>query len=112
MSEQYLDKGLLAELRGILEAEFPVLIRTYIQDSTLRVNELEQAFTRGDIGSVRTLAHSLKGSSANLGLIYLAELCATLEDAARAGQIAGQEPGLQRLAQEQRHAVELLNDYL
>ncbi|WP_328469645.1 Hpt domain-containing protein [Actinoplanes sp. NBC_00393] len=42
----------------------------------------------GDPGPVRDQAHSLKGSAANIGATALAELCASVEDQARAGTVA------------------------
>lgn len=110
MSELYLDEALLEELRNILDDEFPSLISTYIQDSGVRVDDMRQAFSRGDIDTVRKAAHSLKGASANLGLIYLAEQCRLMEDAAREGSITGQEPRMLLIQQEQQHAVVLLRD--
>jgi len=112
MAELYLDVVLLEELRDILEDEFPSLISTYIQDSGVRVDDLRQAMTRGDTEAARKAAHNLKGSSANLGLVYLADLCRIVEDAARAGQLAGQEAYMLLIQQEQQHAVVLLRDRL
>ena len=40
---RYLDEDLLEELREILDDEFPVLVSTYIQDSTVRVKGLHDA---------------------------------------------------------------------
>lgn len=112
MGELHLDVVLLEELRDILEDEFPSLISAYIQDSTVRVEDLSQAMTRGDAEAVRKAAHNLKGSSANLGLVYLAELCRIVEDAAREQQLAGQEAHMLLIQQEQEHAVRLLRDRL
>ncbi len=110
MSELYLDEALLEELRSILDEEFPSLISTYIQDSGVRVDDMSQAFGRADLDGVRKAAHSLKGASANLGLVYLAEQCRILEEAARSGSLAGQESRLLKIQQEQQHAVVLLRD--
>lgn len=112
MGELYLDVDLLEELRGILEGGFPSLVATYIQDSGVRVDDLRQAMTRGDADAVRKAAHNLKGSSANLGLVYLSDLCQILEDAASTGQLAGQEVYMLLIQQEQQHAVVLLRDHL
>jgi HPt (histidine-containing phosphotransfer) domain-containing protein len=112
MSELYLDEALFEELRSILDDEFPALITTYIQDSGVRVDDLHQAFVRGDADAVRKSAHSLKGASANLGLVYLAELCRVMEDAAREGVLEGQESRLIKIRHEQQHAVVLLRDRL
>lgn len=112
MSELYLDEALLEELRSILDDEFPVLVSTYIQDSAARLEELCHAFAAGETDSVRKVAHSLKGASANLGLVHLADLCLGLEEAARAGALAGQESRLLLIQQEQQRAVALLRDRL
>ena len=112
MGELYLDEALLEELRNILDEEFPALINTYIQDSGVRLDDLRQAFARGDADAVRKSAHSLKGASANLGLVHLSELCLVLEEAAREGALAGQEPCLLLIQQEQQRAVVLLRDRL
>lgn len=112
MSELYLDEVLLSELRGILDEEFPALIATYIQDSRVRLEELQQAFQQGNAEAVRKAAHSLKGASANLGLVYLTDLCQTLEMAAREERLQGQEACLLQVQQEQERAVALLRDRL
>ncbi len=112
MTDRYLDEALLEELRGILDEEFPALVNTYIQDSTVRVEDLQQAFAAGDTEAVRKSAHSIKGASANLGLHYLADLCQALEEAARNGQLAGQADRLLAIRQEQQRAVSLLRDRL
>lgn len=112
MAELYLDVALFEELRSILEEEFPLLISTYIQDSGVRVDHLRRALTQGDSDAVRKTAHNLKGSSANLGLVYLARLCQVVEEAASIGQLAEQEAGMLLIQQEQQHAVVLLRDRL
>lgn len=112
MGERYLDEGLLEELRDILEEEFPALVKTYIQDSAVRVQDMQAAFGRGDADALRKASHSLKGASANLGLEHLAGLCCELEKAALAGQVDGQAPQLQRIVEEQQRAVTLLRGHL
>lgn len=108
MSETYLDEGLFEELRSILDTEFPGLINTWIQDSAMRLDDLRAAFARGSADDVRKAAHSLKGASANLGLVVLAEQCRLLEEAARDGQLSGQEERLAQVAEERQRGVVLL----
>lgn len=112
MGERYLDEELLEELRGILEEEFPALVQTYIQDSAIRVQDMQSAFGRADANALRKASHSLKGASANLGLEYLSSLCCELEEAALAGQLDGQAGRLQQIAEEQQRAATLLRGYL
>ncbi|MDF2447448.1 MAG: Hpt domain protein [Moraxellaceae bacterium] len=108
MSDTYLDEALFEELRSILDTEFPALINTYIQDSAVRVADIRAAFAADSADGVRKAAHSLKGASANLGLVYLAEQCRELEDAAREGSLAGQAGRVEQVGQERERAVALL----
>lgn len=112
MSEHYLDEALFEELRSILDTEFPTLIQTFIQDSSLRLTELHDAYGRGDADAVRKAAHSLKGASANLGLVVLAEECRRLEEAAREGRLDGGAARVDAIAREQQRAVVLLQGRL
>lgn len=109
---RYLDESLLDELRGILEGEFPALVSTYVQDSAVRVQDMNAAFAMGDADALRKSTHSLKGASANLGLEVLTELCRELEEKAMTGRLDGVEPLLQRVAEEQQRATGLLRAYL
>lgn len=108
MTEHYLDEALFEELRSILDTEFPTLIQTFVHDSTVRVGELRDAFGRGDSDGVRKAAHSLKGASANLGLVALAEACRGLEELAREGHIRGEDARVDAISREQARAVALL----
>lgn len=112
MSEHYLDEALFEELRSILDTEFPTLIQTFIQDSAVRLGELRDAFGRGEADAVRKAAHSLKGASANLGLVALAEACRGLEEAAREGRLQGEAGRVDAIAREQQRAVTLLQERL
>lgn len=112
MSQHYLDEALLEELRGILDTEFPTLVQTFIQDSAVRVADLRDAFARGHQDDVRKAAHSLKGASANLGLLVLAEECRELEEAARDGRLEGGAGRVEAIVREQARAVSLLRERL
>jgi HPt (histidine-containing phosphotransfer) domain-containing protein len=112
MVVRYLDESLLDELRDILEGEFPALVSTYVQDSAVRVQDMNAAFAKGDADALRKSTHSLKGASANLGLEVLSELCRELEEKALAGSLEGVESLLQQVAEEQQRATGLLKAYL
>ncbi len=76
----------LAELKEVLEDEFSVLISTYLQDAALRQQMITAAISAKDYDAARLAAHSLKGASANLGALMLAEICEHLEHDCRAGR--------------------------
>ena len=50
---------------------------------------LAEAIAAGDVEGVRRSAHSIKGSSGNIGANAVMALAAALEDRARAGDLSG-----------------------
>lgn len=83
MAEIHLDHTVLNALQEVMEDEYPVLLDTFVCDSAERVRVLHKS--RDSIQLVAA-AHSLKGSSSNMGATRLAELCHQLE--LRAAQAA------------------------
>lgn len=78
-----LDRELIAELRDIMGPEFPVLVQAYLRDAEARMQELRAALGPSrDAESARRAAHTLKGSSSNLGAARVTRLCARLEELA------------------------------
>ncbi|SDS91474.1 HPt (histidine-containing phosphotransfer) domain-containing protein [Pseudomonas asplenii] len=77
--EKHLDYEVLSALQEVMEDEYPVLLETFLNDSEKRLGQLHQADNRVELG---LLAHSFKGSSSNMGALYLADLCRQLEEQA------------------------------
>ena len=75
----HLDMEQLNELKEVLEDEFQVLINTYLIDAQLRLKLIEEGLDIKNYEQVRLAAHSLKGASANIGALILAQLCEQLE---------------------------------
>lgn len=82
----HLDTEQLAELKEVLEDEFDVLINTYLTDAQLRLQLIEQGIAAQNYEQVRLAAHSLKGASANIGALILAQLCEQLEHDCKVGE--------------------------
>jgi len=57
------------------------LIDLYLDDAPRRIASLQEAVAKADEKGFRRAAHTLKGSSANLGAGRLAELCEQIERA-------------------------------
>lgn len=64
------DEGLLAEL-----------VELFLTNAEINLTRLRDAVRDGDEATVRDIAHSLKGSSANIGARRMARLCAEVEGA-------------------------------
>lgn len=83
----HVDLQVLGELKEIMEDEFLVLLETYLSDSVKLLAEIDQAINSSDAEGLRSVAHSLKGSSANLGAIVLSDYCKQLEDMGKNNQL-------------------------
>ena len=75
LNRQHLDTAKLAELKELMGEDFYGLLDTYLSGSQDRIDALQAAVQNSDIKSVIQAAHSLKGTSSNLGALYLAKLC-------------------------------------
>lgn len=74
-----LDEQQLAELRELMGADFSALVEAFLRDSSDRFRALELALAAGETDQARRQAHSLKGSSSNLGALTLSKHCQQLE---------------------------------
>ncbi|MCY1208940.1 Hpt domain protein [compost metagenome] len=100
MSDIHLDHSVLSALRDVMEDEFPVLLDTFLADSTERLRQIQQARAASDCQALRLAAHSFKGSCSNMGAPVLAGLCKQLEDIARREQLADAPGLIQQIEQE------------
>ncbi len=78
-NREVIQNEILLELKEILAEEFPQLVTTYLEDATQRIDRLQHAIANSDAPGVKLEAHSLKGSSVNIGANGLADLCAKME---------------------------------
>lgn len=85
---EHIDTRVLETLMEVMEAEYPVLLDTFLVDSQERVGLLQAACLKGVAEDLRQAAHSFKGSCSNMGALLLAELCRELEDLARLGELS------------------------
>jgi two-component system, sensor histidine kinase and response regulator len=83
------ETDLVAELAGM-----------FLDDARPRLSALEEAVLGDDAPTVERLAHTLKGSSANMGARGMADLCARLEVAGASGDLSRGPRLLQRLGEE------------
>ncbi len=82
-----LDTQLLEELKMVMEDEFTALMETFLSESARQFAEAQGAWQSSDLDALRRHAHSLKGSSGNVGAVGLQALCADLEHSARDGVV-------------------------
>lgn len=80
----HLNMAQIQELKEIMEEGFEDLVATYLQDSDHKMNALQGAINENDHLLVSEIAHSLKGSSANICAETLSGLLKKVEDLGRA----------------------------
>lgn len=81
-----LDPRAFGELRALGSREFLVdLIDTFLRETEERLSDLRQARQAGRTDLLLKAAHTLKGSSGNMGAMALSGLCRRLEEEARKG---------------------------
>jgi CheY-like chemotaxis protein len=88
-----LDASTIRYLRELEDAQNPdflaKLTQAYIKDLPARLEEIRSALTAGDATALRVAAHTLKGSSANIGALRLQKAARMMEDLGKSGDTAG-----------------------
>jgi two-component system sensor histidine kinase/response regulator len=79
------------------------LIDLYLEDTPHRIAALQESLATTDALSLKRAAHSLKGSSANLGARRVAALCEELEQTASNDSFSKVRALLRELEQEFEH---------
>lgn len=68
------------------------IVEIFIEDTPLRMADLEAGLAAGDTAKFTRAAHSIKGSSANLGAVALGAVAEKLEHQSRREGLAGVAP--------------------
>lgn len=108
----HIDHATIATLREVMEGEFAHLIETFINDGKDKIQLMQKALASGLSDELRRAAHSLKGSSSNIGADELVRLCRLIEDQAASDRLQGIETQLIELQQEYHLVKEQLDIYL
>ncbi len=108
-----LDQSVLDGLRELQEEGEPdfltELIDIFLEDSASLVQELNDAVNAQDLSRVRMAAHTLKGSSGNLGANLFSKICYEMELSARNDDLSGAEKILPTLTREYDMVHEFLS---
>jgi two-component system sensor histidine kinase/response regulator len=102
--EDPLDRGVLAGLRELQEEGEPdiliELIELFLTDVPPQLVALKEALEAGDARSVGRVAHTLKGSSGNMGATRMTTICSELEAVGASGDLSRAPELLERLEEE------------
>ena len=83
----HFDDAILKTLQDIMGDDFRHLVDTFINDTNERIRHLHAAMAADESDTIRRTAHSLKGSSSNIGAAQLAALCGAIEAKALANEL-------------------------
>jgi HPt (histidine-containing phosphotransfer) domain-containing protein len=92
-SETPIDPEAIENLRALTPDDPDSFLRDiigiFLEDTPARIADLRQSLAAGDRDSFTRAAHSIKGSSSNLGATQLREISAELEQRGKTEGIAG-----------------------
>ena len=107
-AEPNLDLNHLRSLRDLLENDYAKVMRVFLQDTPPRIDQLRIAAEAKDAKTLQSVAHTMKGSSGNIGASRLAALCHQLEQEARAEKIDDSIVRVGQIDSEYRELVQAL----
>ena len=96
----------LAERLGLDVEDIRELLELYVETTTSDLAELKEAIEAKDARLVHEKAHSIKGSSGNLGLDEMYELAKEIDDRARGNSLDGLNEMIQALEKKFNSLVE------
>jgi len=109
-----LDTGRLDELAEMGAAALPLIQRAidnFVDGADDHLDALRQALAAADPATVRSAAHRLKGSAANLGAVRVAELALELEERGDRSDLEGADVLVDAIAAALQAVVEELTGY-
>ncbi|MDJ0845840.1 response regulator [Crocosphaera sp.] len=92
-----IDRKMLNQLRNMAGQRTNDIIRVYLEDAPLRLDDLKKSIENNDPEQLRQAAHALRSPSGNLGATGLCNLCEEMETIARQGTIEGAAQKMDRL---------------
>ena len=111
-AREHINLRALDNIRALAGARGDALVRrvieAYLGDTAQHLQTLRGAIASRDSDAMRTLAHRLKSSSANVGADQLTQLCSAMEQLGRAGSTDGAADILASMEQQfdaVRHAL-------
>jgi HPt (histidine-containing phosphotransfer) domain-containing protein len=94
MTDSVIDRALMENLIELMDGDTDMVIEVidlFLEDAPHQIEAIFAGVENRDPASVARAAHSLKGSSANVGARGLWGVCANLEVRGRNGSVAGVE---------------------
>ena len=91
------DHMMLDELVEIMGDDMQMLIESYSQDTKEKLIQMQNLNPTHDQDAIFRLAHSLKGSSRNVGVTAFANYCEEIEETAKNGELKAEDLDCEKL---------------
>ncbi len=105
-----IDLDILNELKEIMAEDFSDLVNIFVSDGQEQIENLRQSIRAQSTDDTRRIAHTFKGSSANLGITGLSEHCRQLEHLAADNSLEGAEEILKQIISDYETAKNTLEE--
>ncbi len=109
------DGAAIARLREIADGDLTFLkevFGAYQTDTAKRLVDLRSALATGDAKGMRRTAHTIQGSSLNVGAENLTTYCRQLERIAESGKLDGAAELIARIEQESKRVEAALSGFM
>ena len=83
----------------------------YVEESIQKIALLNSAWEEKNFPEIRTISHSIKSSSLNMGLSTFSDLCSQLEEASSARDEPAVETIMAHFADHHKESIEALETY-
>ena len=101
-----LDPDVIERLRQLTPPGEPdvlgAILQLFLDEVPKKIDSVRVAMAAGDASQVQRTAHSLKGSSGNIGALAMYDVCRQLDDRAKSGNLVLLQPLVESLAAEYR----------
>jgi HPt (histidine-containing phosphotransfer) domain-containing protein len=106
-----IDQATFEKLKNDVGEDFiGELVETYCSETPQLIAKLRYALEANDSDTFRRAAHSIKATSYTVGALSLGEMAKELEMMGRAGDLAGAQEKIDRLAAEYHRVQQALKD--
>lgn len=109
---QPLDYKNLAHLRSVIGDSLAPILQTYLDITPALIEELNKAIDQQNADDIKRHAHTLKGSSADIGAVDLPKLFLELETMGREGQVKQAKALFNGVETAYSELTEAIQDYL
>lgn len=99
-------------LKEVIGDDLKEILQTFIETAPQIVADMQTALNNGSPDDLRLHAHTLKGSSANVGATRLSDLSLLVENRAKAGEMTEAAPHVETILAETDTVLNFLKAYM